>query len=58
MIDKTEGTEADINKGLGLPRSAFSSLSNLWKSAHYSIKTKLRIFNINVISVLLYCFEL
>ncbi|XP_061168123.1 uncharacterized protein LOC133177049 [Saccostrea echinata] len=57
-MDKTGGTEADIGRRLGLARTAFASLTKVWKSAQYSTKTKLKIFNTNVLSVLLYCSEL
>lgn len=57
-LDKTGGTETDIKRRLALARNAFSSLCQVWKSAKYSTKTKLRIFNSNVIAVLLYCAEM
>ncbi|XP_062609873.1 uncharacterized protein LOC134271677 [Saccostrea cucullata] len=57
-MDKNGGTEADIGRRLGLARTAFASLAKIWKSAQYSTKTKLKIFNTNVLSVLLYCAEL
>ena len=41
---------ARINKA----RNSYCSLRNIWKSNVYSLKTKVRLFNSNVISVLLY----
>ena len=41
---------ARINKA----RNSYCSIRNIWKSNIYSLKTKLRFFNSNVISVLLY----
>ncbi|XP_056018352.1 uncharacterized protein LOC125671844 [Ostrea edulis] len=57
-MDKTGGTEFDITRRLGLARSAFSALNKIWKSSKFKTDTKLRLFNTNVISVLLYCAEL
>ena len=54
MLDKQGGTATDIKRRLALARNAFSTLQPLWKSSKYSFKTKLRIFNTNVVAVLLY----
>ena len=57
-LDKFGGTEADIKRRLSLARAAFASLHKIWKSPKYSTRTKLRIFNTNVIAVLLYSSEM
>ena len=56
-MDKTGGAEQDIQRRLGLARTAFSNLQAIWKSAKYSQKTKIRIFSSNIIAVLLYSSE-
>ena len=53
-IDRLGGTDADVKARIGKARTAFTSLKNIWKSRQISIKTKLRFFNSNVKSVLLY----
>ena len=47
---------SDPGRGFRLEnaRAAFSKLRNIWKSSHLKLKTKLKIFNSNVIAVLLY----
>jgi hypothetical protein len=54
IIDGTGGTEADVATRIRKVQAEFSMLSNIWKSAAYSIQTKLRNFNTNVKAVLLY----
>ena len=56
-LDKIEGSDADIKRRLSLDRAAFAFLHKIWKSPKYSTRTKLRIFNTNVIAVLL-CSEM
>jgi len=58
VLDKQGGTEANIKRRLALARSAFATLQPLWKSAEYSSKTKLRIFNTIVVAILLYGAEM
>ena len=53
-IDGKGGTEADVRTRIGKARTAFANLSNLWKASKISISTKIRLFNSNVKSVLLY----
>ena len=53
-VDKTGGAEQDITARVGKARSSFSKLTKVWKSSQYSIGTKTRIFNANVLTVLLY----
>ena len=53
-IDETGGTEADIKARINKSRSAFACLNKVWNSKNLSVKTKLRLFKSNVLSVLLY----
>ena len=58
VLDKFGGKEADIKRRLALARIAFTRLQNIWRSGRFSQKTKLRILNSNVLSVLLYGAEM
>ena len=58
VLDKFGGTEADIKRRLALARIAFTRLQNIWRSGRFSQKTKLRILNSNMVSVLLYGAEM
>ena len=51
ILDKKEGTEADIKARIGKVQNAFN---NICRSKEISIRTKLRLFNPNVKSVLIY----
>jgi hypothetical protein len=50
-------TKKEIMIRIGKATSTFKSLSKIWNSKLYSLKTKLRIFNSNVISILTYASE-
>ena len=50
IISVENSVHKDINKAI----NSYCSLRNIWKSNVYSLKTKVRLFNSNVISVLLY----
>ena len=52
-VDKQGGTDADIKIRIGKARTAFHQLNNVWRSTILSTKTKLRLFNSIVKSVLL-----
>ena len=54
IISLQGGAEEDIKTRLGKARSAFANLQLLWRSSVYFQKTKLRICQSNVLSVLLY----
>ena len=54
IINKQGGTDADVKVRIGKARAAFNQLSNIWRSRSYSVQTKIRLFNSNVKSVLLY----
>lgn len=54
VISKDDGARADIQTRISKARVAFNSLNNIWKSSKYSEKTKIKLYNSNVKSVLLY----
>ena len=54
IVDDKGGTGADIKARIGKARIAFSSLNKVWKDRNISRKTKIKLFNSNVKSVLLY----
>jgi hypothetical protein len=54
IIDQQGGTEADVKARIGKARAAFIQLKNIWTSRELSLTTKIRLFNSNVKSVLLY----
>ena len=53
-VTREGGTSEDIKCRLQEARSAFLSLNQVWKPSLYNVKTKLKIFNSNVKSVLMY----
>jgi len=54
MVSVTGGTEEDIIAPIRKAQQAFACLRAVWKATSLSLKTKIRIFNSNVKSVLLY----
>ena len=54
IVDKNGGTDEDVKARIGKARTAFVMLGKIWKASNISIKTKLKLFNSNVKSVLLY----
>ena len=54
IIDRNGGTEADVKSRIGKAQAAFLALRKVWKTRDISLKTKLKLFNSNVKSVLLY----
>lgn len=48
------GSEEDVTTRIGKARAAFNILIKIWKTKNISLRTKLKIFNSNVKSVLLY----
>ena len=54
VIDGKGGTEADVKARTAKARSAFKQLSKVWKASNISLRTKIRLFNSNIKSVLLY----
>ena len=53
-MDTRGGTEADVNTRISKARAAFHILRNVWKSRVIGKTTKIRLFNTNVKSALLY----
>ncbi|VDO87146.1 unnamed protein product [Schistosoma margrebowiei] len=54
IIDEQGGSDADVKARIGKARAAFLQLKNIWNSKQLSTNTKVRIFNTNVKTVLLY----
>ena len=54
IINHKDGAAADIKSRINKASAAFSILKPVWKSNKYSEKTKLRIYNSNVKSILMY----
>ena len=54
VVDHQGGTDRDVTARISKARTAFVVLKNIWASGGISMRTKLRIFNSNVKSVLLY----
>ena len=54
VVDQQGGTDRDVTARIGKARAAFGMAKNVWASGGISMRTKLRIFNSNVKSVLLY----
>ncbi|RTG90929.1 uncharacterized protein DC041_0008032, partial [Schistosoma bovis] len=54
IIDEQGGSDADIRVRIGKSRTAFLQLKNIWNSKQLSTNIKVRIFNKNVKTVLLY----
>ena len=54
IINVQGGTDRDVKTRIGKARTAFLQLQTIWKSRELSQRTKIRIFNSNVKSVLLY----
>jgi hypothetical protein len=54
VISSENGSKADIKTRIDKARVAFNSLHNVWNSKKLALKTKIRLYNSNVKSVLLY----
>lgn len=54
VVNKTGGSDEDVRIRIGKARGAFNSLSKIWNSTAVRLKTKIKLFNSNVKSVLLY----
>ena len=54
LISKDNGAQKDIKARLGKAQGAFARLRTIWKTKQYSLHTKIRLYNSNVKSVLLY----
>ena len=53
-ISVENSVQKDISARINKARNSYCSLRNIWKSNVYRLKTKVRLFNSNIISVLLY----
>ena len=53
MVDQQGGTDRDVKARIGKVRATLVMLKNIWASEGISMRTKLRIFNSNVKSILL-----
>ncbi|VDO53581.1 unnamed protein product [Schistosoma margrebowiei] len=58
IIDGQGGSDADVKARIGKARAAYLQLRNIWNSKQLSTNTKVRIFNTNVKTVLLYGAEI
>ena len=54
LVSKVNATQKDIRARLGKVRGVFAKLQSIWKSKQYSLRTKVRLYNRNVKSGLLY----
>ena len=54
VVDHQRGTDRDVTARIGKARAAFVVFKNIWASGGIGLRTKLRIFNSNVKSILLY----
>ena len=54
VVSKDGGTDEDIKSRINKARHAFNTLRPIWRSAALSPRNKIRIFNTNLKSVLLY----
>ena len=54
IVSSKKATHKDINSRLGKAQCAFAVLRPIWRSKQLRLKTKIRIYNSNVKSVLLY----
>ena len=54
VVSIEDSTQIDIKNRLSKARTAFHKLRPIWKSNQYSRKTKIKLYNSNVKSVLLY----
>ncbi|VDP34934.1 unnamed protein product [Schistosoma margrebowiei] len=57
IIDQHGGSDADVKARIGKAKAAYQQLENIWNSKQLSPNTKVRIFNINVKTVLMYGVE-
>ncbi|VDO89372.1 unnamed protein product [Schistosoma margrebowiei] len=58
IIDEHGGSDTDVKARMSKMRAAYLQLKNIWNSKRLSTNTKVRIFNTNVKTVLLYGAEL
>jgi hypothetical protein len=54
LVEKQGGTDADERSRVSKPMATFLQLKEVWTSRYLSTNTKIRLFNNNVKSILLY----
>ncbi|VDP38144.1 unnamed protein product [Schistosoma curassoni] len=54
IIDEHGGSDTDVKERIGKARAVYLQLKNIWNSEQLSTNSKVRIFNTNVKTVLLY----
>ena len=54
VVNQQGGTDADVKTRIGKARASFLALKNIWRSHLITPRTKIRLFNSNIKSVLLY----
>ena len=54
VTDSSGRSGPEIHRRIGLASSVVGKLSNIWREPKLSLSTKLRLFNVYVVSVLLY----
>ena len=53
-VDNLGGSDKDVKIRIGKARTAFNMMGSIWKARNISLKTKVRLFNSNVKTILLY----
>ena len=48
------GSEGDVKRRLGKARSAFGMMGTIWRASNILLKTKIRLFNLSIKTILLY----
>lgn len=54
LVSKDNATKKDIRARLGKAHRVFARLHSIWKSKQYSLRTKVRLYNSNIKSMLMY----
>ena len=57
VVDGQGGSEQDIKCRIGKARTAFRMIIPIWKAGNITTHTKIRLFNSNIKTILLYCCE-
>jgi hypothetical protein len=53
-VDNIRGSDQDVKIRIGKTRTVFNMMGSIWKARNISLKTKVRLFNSNVKTILLY----
>ena len=54
VVDNLGGSDKDVKIRIGKARTAFNMMGSIWKARNITLKTKIRLFNSNVKTILLY----